>query len=173
VVEVRVPVTNSGDRDGREVVQVYASLPGSAVRRAPRELKGFANVAIPAGATAEVVIGIPRAELAYWDRRFGRWVVEGGDYVLDVGASSRDLRTTADSTLGEWICDPRAARLLGQAAAKAAADGGAVGELATDPEMLAFINSLPLNRIARYPGSPFTTELIGELVATVARDDDG
>jgi beta-glucosidase len=184
VVEVRVPVTNAGDRYGREVVQVYASLPGSAVRRAPRELKGFANVAIPAGATAEVVIGIPREELAYWDRRFGRWVVEGGDYVLDVGASSRDLRTsvtvrvegdpvavplTADSTLGEWISDPRAAKLLGQAVAKAAADGGAVADLATDPEMLAFISSLPLNRLSRFPGSPFTADAIGQLTAAVAR----
>ena len=44
-IEVRVPVTNTGDRDGREVVQVYVSLPGSAVRRAPRELKAFASVA--------------------------------------------------------------------------------------------------------------------------------
>jgi hypothetical protein len=45
--------------------------------------------------------------------------------------------------------------------------------MTADPEMLAFISGLPLNRIARYPGSPFTTELIGELVAAVASDDDG
>ena len=48
-IEVRVPVTNTGQRDGREVVQVYLSLPGSSVRRAPRELKAFATVAIAAG----------------------------------------------------------------------------------------------------------------------------
>jgi beta-glucosidase len=185
VVEVRLPVTNSGDRDGREVVQAYASLPGSAVRRAPRELKGFANVAISAGETAEVIIGIPREELACWDRRVGRWVVEGGDYILDVGASSRDLRTsvtvrvegnavamplTGDSTLGEWMSDPRAARLLGQAFAKAAAGGGgAAGGMAADPELLAFISSMPLSRLSRFPGSPFTADAIGQLTAAVAR----
>ena len=87
-----MPVTNTGGRDGREVVQVYVSLPGSAVRRAPRELKAFANVAIAAGQTAEVALSIDRADLAYWETRLGRWVVEGGEYHCAVGASSRDLR---------------------------------------------------------------------------------
>jgi beta-glucosidase len=92
-IEVRVPVTNAGDR--REVVQVYVSLPGSAVKRAPRELKAFASVPVAAGATEDVVLTIDRGDLAYWDTRINRWVVEGGDYHCAVGASSRDLRTTA------------------------------------------------------------------------------
>ena len=122
---MRVPVTNAGQRDGREVVQVYVSLPGSAVRRAPRELKAFASVPIAAGETADVTLVIDRDDLAYWDTRLGRWVVEGGEYHCAVGASSRDLRGTAvaevkgddarvplttDSTLGEWLADPRGAR---------------------------------------------------------------
>ncbi len=106
-IELRVPVTNAGGRDGREVVQVYVSLPGSAVRRAPRELKAFANVAIAAGETVEVVLSIDRTDLAYWETRLGRWVVEGGDYHCAVGASSRDLRTTAVVTVpGDDARDP-------------------------------------------------------------------
>ena len=79
---VRVTVTNTGDRAGAEVVQVYTSLPGSAVVRAPRELKGFAKVALEAGETREVdgaraprrprVLGHPRRPLGRRGRRVRR-----------------------------------------------------------------------------------------------------
>src|SRR6185436_18710347 len=55
-IDVRLQVTNTGARDGREVVQAYVSLPGSRVRRAPRELKAFAGAEIRAGETVEVVL---------------------------------------------------------------------------------------------------------------------
>jgi beta-glucosidase len=177
-VEVRVSVTNTGDRDGREVVQVYAGLPTSGVRRAPRELKGFAVVEIAAGATAEAMVRIPREELAYWDARLGRWAVEGGDYVLTVGSSSRDPRTTVtvsvagddtrvplsgDSTLGEWLTDPKGGEVLGQAFAAAMAAGGEMTAMIADAEVSVFLASLPLRRLASFPGSPLTPELIDEM----------
>jgi len=180
-IEVRVPVTNTGRRGGREVVQVYVSLPGSAVRRAPRELKAFASVPLAAGETADVTLFVERDDLAYWDTRLGRWVVEGGEYHCAVGASSRDLRGTAvaevkgddarvplstGSTLGEWLADPRGAQVLGQALAGTAADtGGPMAAVFNDPTMLLFLSAIPLGRMAAFPGSPLTPELIAELVA--------
>jgi beta-glucosidase len=180
-VEVRIPVANVGDRDGREVVQVYVSLPGSAVRRAPRELKAFANVAIAAGQAAEVVLGIDRADLAYWETRLGRWVVEGGEYHCAVGASSRDLRAsavvkvagddariplTADSTVAEWLADPRGARLLAEAFAASTADGGPgpIAEMMADPSLMDFIGSFPLGRMAAF-GAALTPEALRDLLA--------
>ncbi len=178
-IEVRVPVTNTGDRDGREVVQVYVSVPRSRVRRAPRELKAFASVAIAAGETADVVLTIARDDLAYWDTRLGRWVVEGGDYHCAVGASSRDLRTTTvvtvapddarvpltpDSTVAEWLADPRGTELLGQALASASGDGP-IAALAADPGLMAFLGSLPLGRMTAFPGSPLTSEMVEKLAA--------
>jgi len=179
-IEVRVAVTNAGQRDGREVVQVYVSLPGSAVRRAPRELKAFASVPVAAGQTADVTLVIERDDLAYWDTRLGRWVVEGGEYHCAVGASSRDLRGTAvvevkgddarvplstDSTLGEWLADPRGAQVLGQAFAGAAGDAdGPMAAAFADPTMLLFLSAIPLGRMAAFPGSPLTPQLIAELV---------
>ncbi|GIF04377.1 glycoside hydrolase family 3 C-terminal domain-containing protein [Actinoplanes siamensis] len=180
-LEIRVPVTNTGSRDGREVVQVYVSLPGSAVRRAPRELKAFANVAIPAGATVEVVLHVERDDLAYWDTRLGRWVVEDGDYVFEIGASSRDIRATvtrhvggdpvrvpltADSSIGEWFADPRGAELLGALFAEAAASAGdsTMSAVASDPNVLMMLNSLPLSRMAMFPGSPFPPAAVDQLV---------
>jgi beta-glucosidase len=181
-IEIRVPVTNTGQRDGREVVQVYVSLPGSAVRRSLRELKAFANVAIGAGQTADVVLSVDRADLAYWETRLGRWVVEGGAYHCAVGASSRDLRTTAvaevtgdharvpltrESTVAEWFADPHGAEVLGQAFAAAAAsgDGGPAAGLLADPALATFIGSFPLSRMAAF-GSLLTPELLDKLIAT-------
>jgi beta-glucosidase len=90
-----VAVTNTGDRAGREVVQAYTSLPGGAVQRPVRELKAFASVALEPGETEVVTLTIRRKDLAYWDIRLDAWVVEGGEYVVDVAASSRDVRSSA------------------------------------------------------------------------------
>jgi beta-glucosidase len=94
-IEVTVAVTNTGDRAGREVVQAYTSLPGGAVQRPVRELKAFASVALEPGETEVVTLTIRRKDLAYWDIRLDAWVVEGGEYVVDVAASSRDVRSSA------------------------------------------------------------------------------
>jgi beta-glucosidase len=180
-LEVRVPVTNAGDRDGREVVQVYVSLPGSQVSRAPRELKAFASVPLSAGETREVVLTVDRDDLAYWDTRLDRWVVEGGEYHCAVGASSRDLRTTAvaevrgddarvpltaDSTLGEWMADPRGAQAIGQALAGIAGEGpGPLAAVFADPTTMLFLSSTPLGRMTAFPGSPLTAGAVAKLVA--------
>ncbi|MEV6300725.1 glycoside hydrolase family 3 C-terminal domain-containing protein [Actinoplanes sp. NPDC051861] len=181
-LHIRVPVTNTGDRDGREVVQLYVSLPGSAVQRAPRELKAFASVEIAAGATEEVVLTVEREDLAYWETRLGRWVVEGGDYTFEIGSSSRDIRATvtvtvegdaarvpltADSSVGEWFADPRGAELLTEAfmAAMASGGDGVMGSMVADPDMLMMLGSLPLIRMAKFPGSPLSPEAVEKLVA--------
>jgi beta-glucosidase len=180
-IEVRVPVTNAGDRDGREVVQVYVSLPGSAVKRAPRELKAFASVPVAAGATENVVLTIDRGDLAYWDTRLNRWVVEGGEYHCAVGASSRDLRTTAvagvrgddapvpltaDSTLGEWLDDPHGAQVASQVfGGLTGKEAGQLAAFLADPALSLFLRSFPLGRLTVFPGSPLTAEVVAKLVA--------
>ncbi|MDG6101596.1 glycoside hydrolase family 3 C-terminal domain-containing protein [Dactylosporangium aurantiacum] len=181
---VRLRVTNTGGRDGREVVQAYVSLPGSAVRRPPRELKAFANVAVAAGATVEVELPIARDDLAYWDTRLSRWIVEGGTYRVEVGASSRDLRVTAtadvdgdparapltgESTIAEWLSDPKGAEALGALFASLAADGeaGTMARTAGNPEMLTLMGSLPLSRLAVFAGEAFSAAAIEQLSASV------
>jgi len=98
-VTVTVAVTNTGVVAGREVVQVYVGKPASSVVRVPRELKGFADVTLAPGETATVTVAIPADELAFYSVADHAWVVEGGEYVVEVGASSRDLRGTASVTL--------------------------------------------------------------------------
>ncbi|MCU7727605.1 glycoside hydrolase family 3 C-terminal domain-containing protein [Actinoplanes sp. KI2] len=180
-VDIRLRVTNTGSRDGREVVQAYVSLPSSRVRRAPRELKAFAGVEIRAGETAEVLLHADRSDLAYWDVVLQRWVVEDGTYTIEVGASSRDIRATttvavpgdegrhpltADSTIGEWLADPRGAEVLTEVFTRMATEGGGgmAATLTLDPAMLQMAASFPLSRMAMFPGSPFTTETLAGLV---------
>ncbi|WP_254774009.1 glycoside hydrolase family 3 protein [Microbacterium sp. cf046] len=85
---VTVTVTNTGDRAGKQVVQVYAERADSSVERPVRWLVGFAAVRAEAGETVEVSIPVPARRLAHWD---GEWVVEPGAYTLRAGASVADL----------------------------------------------------------------------------------
>ncbi len=87
-ITVSVELTNSGAVAGKEVVQLYASKPESAVVRAPRELKAFEKVALQAGETKRVELSFAVEELAYWDETSHSWQIEKGDYDLYVGNSS-------------------------------------------------------------------------------------
>ena len=99
VIRVRLLLRNKGRRAGAEVVQLYASLPRSGVERAAKELKAFAKVQLEAGETREVALEIPASSLAYWDEAAGGWKVEPGEYLLQAGSSSGDLRQRATVTL--------------------------------------------------------------------------
>ncbi|WP_341975879.1 glycoside hydrolase family 3 C-terminal domain-containing protein [Microbacterium sp. LTA6] len=91
-VQLTLPITNTGERAGREVVQAYVSLPDGEAQRPVRELKAFTVVDLAAGEVENAVLTIRREDLAYWDIRLDSWIVEEGDYVIDVAASSRDIR---------------------------------------------------------------------------------
>jgi beta-glucosidase len=93
-VEVRVAVTNTGDRAGAEVVQLYVADPVSTLRRPPQELKGFAKVHLEPGERREVAIALDRRSFAAWDPGTGDWVVEPGAFELHVSRSSRDVAAT-------------------------------------------------------------------------------
>ena len=90
---LQVRLRNSGERRGREVVQVYASRPDSAVERPPRWLVGFAGVEADPGEEVTARISMPERALAHWD---GGWQVEPGTFRLEAGRSSRDLRVAAE-----------------------------------------------------------------------------
>lgn len=91
-----VDVENRGERDGKQVVQVYAERPDSAVDRPVRWLVGFAPVWVPAGEKAQVQVSVPTRLLAYWQ---DGWRDEPGAYRLRVGTSVVDLPLAADVTL--------------------------------------------------------------------------
>jgi beta-glucosidase len=88
---VAVTVTNTGERPGREVVQVYASRPDSAVERPVRWLAGFAAATAQPGEARTVTVDLPPRAFAHWD---GGWQVEPGAFTVEAGPSSADRRLT-------------------------------------------------------------------------------
>lgn len=91
-IGVSVDVTNSGTKDGEEVVQLYVQHVGSAIARPIEELKGFARVAIPAGTKQTVTMNLNARDIAYWDSTKSTFYVETDQIKLMVGASSADIR---------------------------------------------------------------------------------
>jgi beta-glucosidase len=92
---ISVDLTNTGQRGGEEVVQLYVAYPESAVERPRKELKGFARVAIEPGEMRTVAFRLRASDLSYWDAEHDRWVVEAAPVELQVGASSADIRHRA------------------------------------------------------------------------------
>jgi len=84
-----VQVRNTGSRPGREVVQVYASRPDSAVERPAKWLAGFATVDADPGETVTVGILIPERAFQHWAGQ--GWATEPGSFVLAAGPSSASL----------------------------------------------------------------------------------
>ncbi len=94
---VSVTVKNTGDRDGEEVVQLYASYPDSSVEHPARQLRAFERVSVPAGAAREVVLAVDRQDLTHWDESAHAFVAETGRIRFEIGASSADIRTAVEA----------------------------------------------------------------------------
>ncbi|MFC6236444.1 glycoside hydrolase family 3 C-terminal domain-containing protein [Longivirga aurantiaca] len=95
-VTVTLTVANTGERAGTDVVQVYVRPPMSGTFRPAHHLGGFTKVALAAGASADVQVVLDRRAFARWSPSRHDWVVDPGTYVLEVAASSRDVRGTLE-----------------------------------------------------------------------------
>lgn len=184
-IVVRLDVTNTGDVDGREVVQVYLARTGSIVQRAPRELKAFASVPLAAGETRTVELVVRREDLAYWDVRVDSWIVEGGEYTVDVAASSRDIRSSAsvqvdgddvllpltlNSSIGDVVAHPVAGPIVmgalgGFLGELSGADSSAASMMPNDEAMEKMMASFPIGRLIGFPGVDVSHEQVEQLLA--------
>jgi beta-glucosidase len=91
-VIVRVDVTNTGQRQGDEVAQLYVRHLGSRVERPIEDLRGFSRVSLDPGKTRRVEFALPISSLAYWDSQTHAWVVEPEGVEIGIGSSSADIR---------------------------------------------------------------------------------
>ncbi|GAB4446574.1 MAG: glycoside hydrolase family 3 C-terminal domain-containing protein [Anaerolineae bacterium] len=92
---VNVDVTNTGQRPGQEVVQLYVHDVTASLARPPKELKGFAKVALAPGETKTVTLTLDRQALAYWDDAQQAWVAEAGEFEVLLGSSAQDIQAQA------------------------------------------------------------------------------
>ena len=93
-ITVSVPVTNTGEREGMEVVQLYISDPKCSVDRPVKELKGFEKVSLKPGETKTVTFTIGTDALSYFDAQRHQWVAEPGQFVAHIAAASDDVRSS-------------------------------------------------------------------------------
>jgi beta-glucosidase len=105
-LSVNVKVTNTGQRAGEEVVQLYLHDMALQADRPVRELKGFSKVALASGESKIVSLEIIPRDLAYFDVAGKQWRADPGDYEIQVGASSRDIRQKATIHLSRSFHDP-------------------------------------------------------------------
>jgi beta-glucosidase len=173
---VTVTVTNTGERAGRHVVQVYVATSAGPVRRPARELRAFGKVALEPGESQTVTFELDRRAFAYWDVREHDWVVAPGEYTVQVGRSSADVvaeRTvtlagdeivpelTLQSSVAEWFAHPVAGAPLLEGFLASMPSGAA----AMHEGMLQMVGSMPMRRFAADFGSAIPMAELERLMA--------
>ena len=93
VLTITVPVTNTGNREGAEVVQLYISDLKSSLPRPVKELKGFQKIKLAPGETKEVTFTIAKDALSFYDDAQQTWIAEPGKFEAIVAASATDIKS--------------------------------------------------------------------------------
>lgn len=97
--EVTFSVTNTGNRTGKEVAQIYVSQPGAAVIRPVHELKAFRKLEVEPGETVTVTVPLGKDAYSYYDVKSHDWVVDPAPFIVEVGSSSRDIKLKSEINL--------------------------------------------------------------------------
>ena len=102
-VEVSITVKNTGAVSGKEVAQVYVQAPKGKLEKPAQELKAFAKTReLKPGESQTLTMTIPVRDLASFDEAGSQWLTEAGTYTFHIGASSRDIKATAQLKLAEY-----------------------------------------------------------------------
>lgn len=126
-INVFIDVKNTGNRKGKEIVQLYVSDRTHQVKRPIKELKQFTKVSLEPGESKTVCLSLDKRSFAYYNVTIKDWYVPSGKYQILIGASSQDIRCQTDlkiestqqlplhlhlnSTLGELLKDTRSRQL--------------------------------------------------------------
>ena len=170
-MRVSATVTNTGQRGGREVVQVYVTDPQCSVFRPEAELKGCAVVSLEPGQSGRVDISLDARAFSFWHPTLGRWVIEGGRFGIRVGSSSRDIRLTTEVELAG---EPAAAPLTPEMPTAMWLDHPVAGPLVRrllkdDPEYdedrMRRLRGNPFDRVSRMRGFPIPEADLSTLAA--------
>ncbi|AGZ40534.1 glycoside hydrolase family 3 C-terminal domain-containing protein [Actinoplanes friuliensis] len=165
-VQVSLTVTNTGERSGRETVQVYVTDPQATVFRPEQELRAFTQAVLAPGESTSVTLSLDSRAFAFWHETAGRWIVEGGTFGIRVGSSSRDIRLEGtvelsgdgylaplapESSVDVWLEHPAAGPWLREQLGE-----GMFTAMLSDPTNGQMMRAIPLQRLSRFPGFPVT-----------------
>ncbi len=189
MLEVTVDVTNTGGVAGKEIVQVYVRDLEATLQRPPKELKAFTKVALQPGETRTVTLTLNERAFSYYNPAYKQWLAERGTFEILVGGSSADLPLSqtveltrgtelplilnAQSTLGEWLDDPRGEALIRPMLEEAfgEADNDALGA-----DMENFFRDLPLTVMLGFQAKSLDAtpqQIVDDLVRRVHQSEQG
>lgn len=186
---VSVDVTNTGDRKGREAVQLYVGKKESKVIRPVKELHGFEKISINQGETKTVTFTLTKRAFSYFNTEINDWYAETGDYQILIGKSSRDIplretvyvestkklpfKLTVNTTFGDLFERPEAANELKPLIdALKSAMGGMItedkdkdesGSISEDMNN-AMLKYMPLRGIISFANGSITYDKLSEMV---------
>lgn len=170
-VKVTVDVTNSGQRVGKEVVQLYVGRNEGSVVRPVRELRGFEKIQLNPGETKTVEFFLESRAFAYWEMELHDWFVESGAYEIQIGKSASEMILSAtlqiegekiipktftlNSTFGEVMANPKGRIILEtmgkemniKSGMAAMADGQGGEGVISQEMMAAMMEGMPLRSI--------------------------
>jgi len=98
-VLVKMEITNTGDVEGKEIIQIYVKDLEASVERPVKELKDFRKVHLDAGQKKTVCFTLQKRDFAFWDETSSSWMVEPGEFEILVGSSSDKIMQTVGITL--------------------------------------------------------------------------
>jgi beta-glucosidase len=170
-VAVTVDITNTGQRYGKHVVQVYVSTDAGPVRRPLRELRGFEKVGLEPGQSTAVRIELPRRAFAYWNVDHNQWVVAPGEYRIQVCADATQVlheetltlagdeivtELTMDTAMGEWFAHPRVGERVMQTLGFTSAE--------VSPEHLSMMASMTMQQFINISGMSIPTVELDDIM---------
>ncbi|MFE8013931.1 glycoside hydrolase family 3 C-terminal domain-containing protein [Streptomyces antibioticus] len=173
-----VTVTNTGDRSGKHVVQVYVTAPQRPVGSPARELRGFAKVALTPGESTTVVIELDRRAFAYWDITRSDWTVATGRYEVQLCENAHDVVArvpldlagdllakplTLDSTVGEWFGHAEAGPAL-TGAMRAGMTEEQAAAAAENEDAMRMVESMPMRQFLGFLPVPVPQEFLEHLM---------
>lgn len=186
-LRVSVDVTNTGDRFGKEVVQLYVAPKGGTVIRPVRELRAFDKIGLASGETKTVTFLLDSRAYAYWSTKIHGWHVESGEYEIQIGKNAQDIvlsKTvyvesehmipkvfTLNSTMGEILADERGktileqamAGMMGEEAQEAAEQSQEAQDAISQEMMAAMMEGMPLRQLLSFvPG--VTKDALNQLI---------
>ncbi|MBB6695593.1 glycoside hydrolase family 3 C-terminal domain-containing protein [Cohnella xylanilytica] len=179
-VDVQVVVENTGDRTGKEIVQLYVREVDSKVIRPEKELKGFAKVELRPGERKTVTFTLDKRSFAYYDAERKDWRVDTGVFEILIGKSSRDIaltgtiavesttviraRATRNTILGDLLADP-ARRPIVEEIMKRQNPMGDLGEHGDASGMMeAIMKYMPLRALISFSGGAMSEEHLDRIL---------
>ena len=191
ILKVSVNVKNTGDRSGKEVVQLYVEAPEGEVARPVRELRGFDKIMLEPGEEKTVTFELDMRAFAYWNTQIHDWLVQDGIYRILIGCNAEEMLLeeavtvhgtkavpriySMNTCMGELMSDPHAQAVMGpflqgmqntDAQKMADAQENDTSGAVNDEMMNAMMEDMPLRQLLSFvPG--MKREMLEQLLAAL------